>query len=369
MLLLNQKGNEDMNNNINTSVNINKQPEELLRLAEQLFQSTSEEDKIRAVEYCTIAANQGDRDAQFRLAVAYENGEGVPWPDDGQAFLWYKKAAQNRHFRAKYKYACALHWGIGVPAEDHEYLIDGLLYEAACYAKDPDAAFMMAYFNYSYWWNGETEVDWYRIAAEHGNGKAQYQLAHALICDDHYTRNRCFDDVKAEALEWLHRSSHNGITAASYTLWKIYSLGLWGEQIDREKAEYWYSEKERNQFEHQDNLSFKAECCRKYGPRNPHGQYLRGVNALGTYGKNLPRYTPAALGWFRAAADQGHVGAQNYLNGHTHEPAIPIEDLLSWNDPFTGYMRHYDLEREFYADMIILASEDDLNKWRNAAFE
>lgn len=340
---------------------------DLLKLAEQLFQSDSEKEKTRAVEYCLIVADQGNRDAQYRLGLAWEHGEGVPWPDDGQALAWYRKAAKQGHSKAKYKYAYCLHWGVGAPATDEEYDVDSWLYESACYAEDPDAAFMMAYYNYSYWWqNSEFATDWYRMAAEKGNGKAQYQLAKAVICDEQRKQIMNVDDAREEALSWLRQASGNGITAASYTLWQIYELGLWGMEVDHGLAKYWFAEKERNRVAHQEELSAKAEWRRKFGPNNPQGQYLRGVNALSTYGKNLPRYNPVALGWFHAAAAQGHVGAQNYLEGHAYEHAIPIDELLSWKDDFTGYMKVDNPEPDFYSDMIILASADDVEKWQNA---
>ena len=339
---------------------------DLLKLAEQLFQSDSEEEKTRAVEYCMIAADQGNRDAQYRLGLAWERGEGGPWPDDGQALTWYRKAAKQGHSKAKYKYACCLHWGIGAPAKDEEYDIDSWLYESAYYAEDPDAAFMMAYYNYSYWWqNSEFAADWYRMAAEKGNGKAQCQLAKSIICDEQRKQITNFDDAREEALSWLRLASRNGITAASYTLWQIYELGLWGMEVDHGLAEYWFAEKKRNRAAHQKELSAKAESRRKFGPNNPHGQYLRGVNSLGTYGKNLPRYNPVALGWFHAAAVQGHVGAKNYLEGHAYEHAIPVDELLSGKDVFSGYMKVDNPEPDFYSDMIILASADDVEKCRS----
>lgn len=241
-----------------------------------------------------------------------------------------KKASRLGHPRSQYKYARALHWGIGAPAQDEEYEIDSLLYESTCYANDPDAAFMMAYYNYSYWWqNSEFAADWFRMAAEKGNGKAQYEWAKAITCDNQRNQIANFDEARKEALNWLRQASGNGITAVSYTLWQIYELGLWEIEADHGLAKYWLSEKERNRTAHQKELSVKAEWCRKFGPSNPHGRYLRGVNALGTYGKNLPRYNPVALGWFHASAAQGHVGAKNYLEGHAFERAIPIDELLS----------------------------------------
>ena len=350
---------------IKNSTNTNDSAD-LLQLAEQLFQSDSEEEKAHAVEYCTIAANQGNRNAQYRLGLAWERGEGIPWPDDGQALAWYRKAAKQGHSRAKYKYARALHWGIGAPAQDEEYEIDSLLYESACYSKDPDAAFMMAYYNYSYWWNSEWAADWYCMSAELGNGTAQYQLAKAIICDKQRKQITNFDDAREEALSWLRQAYGNGITAASYTLGQIYELGLWGMEVDHGLAKYWLAEKERNRVAHQEELSAKTEWRRKFGPNNPQGQYLRGVNALSTYGKNLPRYNPVALGWFHAAAAQGHVGAKNYLEGHAYEQAIPIDELLSGEDIFSGYMKVDNPEPDFYSDMIILASADDVEKWRSA---
>ena len=55
----------------------------------------------------------GDADAEYRLGVIYETGNGVK-PDQGQAAEWYRKAAAHEHVDAMYEYACRLSAGRGV---------------------------------------------------------------------------------------------------------------------------------------------------------------------------------------------------------------------------------------------------------------
>lgn len=51
------------------------------------------------IKALTEAAEAGDAKAQFDLAVAYDEGIGVP-VDDAKAVEWYTKAAEHGHARA-----------------------------------------------------------------------------------------------------------------------------------------------------------------------------------------------------------------------------------------------------------------------------
>ncbi|WP_163366756.1 tetratricopeptide repeat protein, partial [Klebsiella aerogenes] len=51
-----------------------------------------EQDHEKAVTWYTKAAEQGHADAQYNLAVSYDEGEGVE-RDGSKAVFWYTKAA------------------------------------------------------------------------------------------------------------------------------------------------------------------------------------------------------------------------------------------------------------------------------------
>lgn len=49
-----------------------------------------------------LLANRGNAEAQYRLGVMYETGEGVDW-DDYEARKWYLKAAEQGLPKAQYR--------------------------------------------------------------------------------------------------------------------------------------------------------------------------------------------------------------------------------------------------------------------------
>lgn len=84
-------------------------------------------------------AEQGNADAQFNLAIMYDNGWGVA-RDHRHAANWYLRAAQQGYVQAQLNLGVAYALGEGVPQDDHE------------------------------------AVKWYRKAAEQGNADAQHGL-------------------------------------------------------------------------------------------------------------------------------------------------------------------------------------------------
>ena len=49
-----------------------------------------------AFKFCSVAAEQGNAEAQFNLGVMYDNGQGVK-QDYFKAVEWYQKAAEQGH--------------------------------------------------------------------------------------------------------------------------------------------------------------------------------------------------------------------------------------------------------------------------------
>jgi hypothetical protein len=63
-----------------------------------------------------IAAEQGNRDAQFKLGEAYYDGQGVA-QDRQQALRWIRAAAEQGHVEAQYTLGFMYQMGRGVPAD------------------------------------------------------------------------------------------------------------------------------------------------------------------------------------------------------------------------------------------------------------
>ena len=63
------------------------------------------------------AAEEGDLDAEYRLALSYCNGENGAPKDEQQAFVWFARAAEGDHLAAQYDLGLCYFRGIGT-AED-----------------------------------------------------------------------------------------------------------------------------------------------------------------------------------------------------------------------------------------------------------
>lgn len=95
--------------------------------------------RAEAVKRTLRAAEQGDASAQFKMALRYDSGQGVP-QDRAESVKWLRKAAEQGYVKAQYNLACMYDSGEGV-SQDHT--------EAA---------------------------EWFREAAEHGYASAQKNL-------------------------------------------------------------------------------------------------------------------------------------------------------------------------------------------------
>ena len=70
-----------------------------------------------------VKANAGDADAQHKLGVSYDNGQGVP-QDFTQAVGWYRKAAEQNNAVAQSLLGTMYQYGQGVPqdyVESHKW--------------------------------------------------------------------------------------------------------------------------------------------------------------------------------------------------------------------------------------------------------
>ncbi len=312
-------------------------------------------------EYVRLAY-KGDREAQYCLAEAWSKGEGVPWPDEGQALKWYKEAAKQGHTMAEYKYACCLYWGIGTEVTVNEREIDSMLYRAA-HAGVPEAQFLIAHFKLNYWCqNSETSDYWYRRAAEQNHAFSQFCLGRSIL----QNASDCTGDEKnqaiAEGLEWLRKAALNGVYIAAYQLLSMYKLGLGGIEKDLAETEKWQAITTHNAKMHQQSRNEKRAYYSQFGYDNPYGQYLRGVSSFHSNPKE-------AMAWFKAAADQGNLGAKNFWNcvysfaSASYKPNIPSFDELEHDrDYFWCLLKRDNWDEEFFNDSVFVIEEYDIEK-------
>ncbi|MBT3815105.1 MAG: sel1 repeat family protein [Methylococcales bacterium] len=97
-------------------------------------------DNKPAVKWFTLAAKQGDQQAQNSLGLMYRNGEGIP-KDHKTAVKWFTLAAKQGYYSAQFNLGVMYEGGEGVLQDD------------------------------------KTAVKWYRLAAEQGNATAQTNLS------------------------------------------------------------------------------------------------------------------------------------------------------------------------------------------------
>jgi TPR repeat protein len=142
-------------------------------------------------------AEGGDADAQYKLGVSYDVGEGVA-EDDVEAVKWYRKAAEQAHSHSQYNLGVMYRGGKGVPKDDVEAL------------------------------------KWTRKAAEHGDSDAQHILG--IVYGSGLGVPK--DDV--EALKWTRKAAEQGVASAQFDLGLSYLAGE-GVAQDYVLAHMWWN--------------------------------------------------------------------------------------------------------------------------------
>ncbi|HTK83716.1 MAG TPA: surface lipoprotein assembly modifier [Patescibacteria group bacterium] len=84
-----------------------------MALAQIYFEKGKKPDDKIAAGWVLRAASAGNADAQYAMALLYQNGRGVP-QDDVQAVSWLEKAAAGRKPEAKFLLGVAYYQGVGV---------------------------------------------------------------------------------------------------------------------------------------------------------------------------------------------------------------------------------------------------------------
>jgi len=119
------------------------------------------------IELYRRAAELGDASAQFKMALMYDRGKGMP-QDYAGAVRWYRKSAEQGFVEAQYNLGSMYDSGVGVSQEYAEAVI------------------------------------WYRKAAEQGHANAQNNLGAK------YGRGQGVPQSHAEAYVWLSIAAMSG---------------------------------------------------------------------------------------------------------------------------------------------------------------
>lgn len=153
-------------------------------------------DRCHPFQEYQLAAEVGDPEAMYKLALLYENGHGVKQDRELAFQLCYDAALSNN-----------------VEAANHL----GWLYQNGIGTQCNYAKAYNAYF----------------LAVQKGHTIAMINFAYLCGAGLGCVQS---DDM---CVRWLQMSAQRGEPKAMYCLWMIYNLGSMGEKIDKEKAREW----------------------------------------------------------------------------------------------------------------------------------
>jgi len=243
-----------------------------------------EQSYSEAVKWYRKAAEQGQADAQFSLGVSYANGQGVEqsWEE---AVKWYHRAVKQDHASAQYNLAYCYVKGTGVEPSMVEAV--KLYHKAAEQGHIKSQNYLGLYYE-----NGQgvkqsyaEAVKWYRKAAEQGHVTSQYNLARC------YANGIGVKPSMVEALKWYRKAAEQGDTESQFNLGMSYVKGKGVEQSWEEATNWFRKAAEQGDVKAQTNLGWCYEN-----------------------GKGVEQSLSEALKWYQKATDQGDQKAQNALN-------------------------------------------------------
>ncbi len=224
-----------------------------------------------------------DATTEFRLALRYLNGEGVP-RDPEAAYQLLRGAADRGHGDSTFLVARLREEGLGV-VRDEKQAMDW--YERAARAGHIEAQLLTGRAYYrgdGRQLNPAKGARWFQRAASRGNAEAQYLLGIAY----HLGRGVPRDEIKA--VEWLEAAAEQNHPHAQYLSGDAYSDGWHGER-DRAWAARWYA--------------------RAAGLGLAGAQYKVGLFHLG--GLGVPRNLVEAHVWLSIASESGLGDADRLL--------------------------------------------------------
>ena len=273
-----------------------------------------------AVKYFTEAAEAGNANAQYELALCYQQGKGVDiWA--WRAAMWFQKAADQGLVEAQYAYAVHMKEKIGSK--------NALTKAAVYFRKAANQGHAQAQNQLALCYetgsgltmNQKKAAEWYKKSAQHGYDWGQYNYAVCLIDGKGIAR-----DPK-EAAVWFRKSADQGNSWAQNQLGLCYDSGM-GITMDKAAAVKCFEKSARQGYDYgQYNYALflkdgigtakdpvKAiEWFRKAAAQgNSLAQYQLGV--LYQMGIGTAKNKDEAIKWFQKAADQGHEDAKKRLD-------------------------------------------------------
>ncbi len=271
----------------------------LLLVTRILFCSfANAEERQRSLQEIQSLAENGDSEAQLRLAEMYQQGNGVR-KDDYQACLWAQTALLTAGYHDNDAGRAGRALAIGTD-------VAGRLTEA-----QTEAAYSAAQKKFEQLMQSEArnaaakEAGPYEQAAEAGDPEAQFQVAE--IYDKH-------DDYDT-ALRWYQKAAEQDHYMAQVKLSSYYYEGPPHAATDYEQAYYW------------DLRAADGDERATHNPVNPHAEYLAKLAAridsakLQTFRQEVAQRVARKDSQRRTRAEQGDPRAQ-YELGYMYDEGI-----------------------------------------------
>lgn len=277
-------------------------------------------------------ARAGNVDAEFQVAMQYENGNGVA-QDNKQAAYWFGKASEQGNVRAEYFLGVAYLYGHGVPQDTAKGL--ALLKRAAAQGH-PSAQTDLAHLFLTGKYVPQDyaqAVYWYSTAARRGNPDGQAVLATL------YEEGRGVPQSYTEAYFWMSLAAANRELIGTYSflakehaderdriathltraeLLKVQDRALrWAAnqatQQSKDDFEAMKSELQRSQeFSHLKERAEAGSAMEQYQ-----------VGYCYEEGDQVPQDYAQAAQWYLKSADQGFAAAQ-YSLGMLYEKNLGV---------------------------------------------
>jgi TPR repeat protein len=279
---------------------------------------------------CTEAAEKGDAEAQFQLATAYDRtkyeSKGDSEENRAKAIEWFTKAAEQGLVKAYFALGFC-YYNEGDMEKRDEAMAKAIeWFTKAAEQGDADAQGYLGicYSNgYGVKRDFEKAVEWYTKAIERGNTSSLNSFAYCYFMQAHYTpdvslKNKYFQG----ALETSKKLAETGDENWLYMVGHLYEEGKGVEQ-DTAEAMKWYEKilalgdddySEPMKFQARRRISYlrKAaelpELTKKAEAGDVETQYELGT--VYEKGEGAKVNLAEAAKWYTKAAEQGHAQAQ-----------------------------------------------------------
>ncbi|KAI8142152.1 hypothetical protein BJV82DRAFT_517070 [Fennellomyces sp. T-0311] len=195
-------------------------------------------DTSKAFEYYMRAAQSGDTEGEFQIALMLSNGQGVE-RDRSAAFPWYEKAARKGHRIALYSLGLYYAKGLGGVSTD-------LRRARACFDRAARKGYVPAMTSLAILCRYETGsnmtgndarmVYWYKKAADLGDASAQRELG--MLYDQGLGVKQNYE----RAFQLMQKAAEQREPRATLMLGSYYQNGIGGVEANFEKALELYHE-------------------------------------------------------------------------------------------------------------------------------